>query len=263
MTLTTTIFTKNRRLLSFGLAVILLCLTIISPGTFRSFVGNITAAVFLSPFSELKNYILELQHVAAENRRLSGLLTDASLQLAALAEAQRENERLRELLGFDPHENFRLVPVKIVSLVQNVYPLAAVINKGYQDSILVDYPVINRFGLVGKIKNVMSDYAVVALLTDPANPVSGRIADSRQIGIVRFSLKQGMYLDNLPADANIQTGDLIITSGLGGIYPSGLSVAVVDSASAKKGDIMKSVWLRPTVNFYEIDELYVLIGKHQ
>jgi len=136
-------------------------------------------------------------------------------------EARRENQRLREFLGFEPPENFKLVPVKIVSLQQNVYPIAAVINKGSDDSLKVNQSVVNRLGLIGRIKEVMPDFATVSLLTDPANAVSGRIAESRQIGIVRYSPDKGMYLDNLPADADVNPGDLIISSGLGGVYPSG------------------------------------------
>lgn len=263
MTWFSTVFYKNRRILSFGLAVVVFALTIFSPNYIRPLLGNISSTLFFHPFSELKSYIIDLQNVAAENRHLKSSLADASLQLSLLAEARRENQRLREFLGFEPPENARVVPVKIVLLLQNIYPVAAVINKGSRDSILVDQPVINRFGLVGKIKEIMPGYATVALLTDPSNAVSGRVAESRQIGIVRFSPDKGMYFDNLPADVNIVPGDMIISSGLGGVYPAGLSVAIVDSVKARKGDIMKKVWLRPSVNFFEIDELYVLISGEQ
>ena len=122
--------------------------------------------------------------------------------------------------------------------------------EGIKDSIKINQPVINRFGLVGKIKEVMSEYSTVQLLTDPANAVSARIAESRQFGIVRYTAEKGMIFDNLPADAGINKGDLIISSGLGGIYPSGLSIAVVDSVLAAKGEIKKSIWLKSNVDFF-------------
>jgi rod shape-determining protein MreC len=105
----------------------------------------------------------------------------------------------------------------------------------------------------------MSHTATVQLLTDPGNAVSGRVAESRQIGVVKFSPERGMMFDNLPGDAEIEKGDLIISSGLGGIYPAGLAVAVVDSVYPNVGDILKAVRLKPTVDFAEIDELYVLV----
>lgn len=258
MTWFSTIFHKNRRFLNFGCAIIIFLLITLSTGTIKPFLGNITLSIFHYPFSELKNSIESLKEVAEDNRNLKNTLTEASLQLSSLAEARRENRRLREFLGFDPPENFRVVPVRIVSLGHDQYPISAVINKGINDSIKLNQPVINRFGLVGKIKEVMAEFSMVQLLTDPSNAVSARIAESRQFGIVRYSPEEGMIFDNLPADASIGKGDLIISSGLGGIYPSGLTIAVVDSVLTIKGKIKKSIWLKPSADFFEIEELYVL-----
>lgn len=258
MTWFSTIFHRNRRLLNFGCVIILFLLIAFSDVTVRPLLGNVALSIFHHPFSELKNSIERLKKVAEDNRNLKNSLTEASLRLSSLAEASRENRRLREFLGFEPPENFRVVPVRIVSLGHNQYPISAVINKGINDSIKINQPVINRFGLVGKIKEVMPEFSMVQLLTDPANAVSARIAESRQFGIVRYLPEEGMIFDNLPADAGINKGDLIISSGLGGVYPSGLTIAVVDSVFTIKGEIKKSIWLKPSADFLEIEELYVL-----
>ena len=258
MTWISSIFYKNRRLLNFGSVIILFLSITISDKTVKPFLGNAVLSIFHHPFSELKNSIEGLSNVAKNNRDLKNSLTEASLRLSSLAEANRENRRLREFLGFEPPENFRVVPVKIVSLGHSQYPISATINKGVNDSIKINQPVINRFGLVGKIKEVMPEFSLVQLLTDPANAISARIAESRQFGIVRYTPEEGMIFDNLPADAGINKGDLIISSGLGGIYPSGLTIAVVDSVLAVKGEIKKSIWLKPSADFLEIEELYVL-----
>ncbi len=260
MTSISTVFYKNRRAINLGLAAIVFLSVTLSPNKIRPILGNVSITIFYYFFSELQNYRYNLEEVLEENRHLRFLVTQNALQMNALSEARRENQRLREFLGFEPPEHFRLVPVKIVTLLHDVHPVAAVINKGGDVSIQKNQPVINRFGLVGKIKEVMPEFATVSLITDPSNAVSGRIAESRQIGIVRFSPAVGMYLDNLPADARVEKGNLIITSGLGGVYPAGLTVAVVDTAFAQKGDIMKNVRLKPAVNFLEIDELYVLVS---
>lgn len=254
-----TIFHKNRRLLNYILAAVFLLLVTVINDPVRISLAKISASVFYSPFFRLKSHIQELQNVAEENRFLRRQLTETSLQLVWLNEARRENQRLRELLGFEPPENFRLVPVKIVSLYQQLYPVAAIVNKGSNDGIRANLAVVNRYGLAGKIVDVMTNYSTVQLLSDPSNAVSGRVGDSRQIGIVRFSPQRGLYMDNLPADAQVKKGDLIISSGLGGIYPPGLAIAQVDSVHANAGEILKRVNLRPAVNFFEIDELYVLM----
>ena len=253
-----TIFQKHRRFLNFGFAILLLSLITFSGETFRPFLGNITLSIFIYPFSELRGYVGNLQSTAEENRNLKNTLTELTMRLEALTEAREENQRLREFLGFDSPENFKVVPVKIVSLGPNQFPTAAVINKGANDSITVDMPVVNRFGLVGKVKDVMAGFSTVQLLTDPSSAVSGRIVDNRQIGIIRYLPSEGMIFDNSPADAEINKGDKVISSGLGGVYPSGLSVGVVDSVLAVRGEIKKRVWLKPNVDFLKIEELYVL-----
>lgn len=254
-----TIFHKNRRSLNYILAAAFFLLVTVINNPVRMSLAKISATVFYSPFFRLKSHIQELQNVAEENRFLRRQLTETSLQLVWLNEARRENQRLRELLGFEPPGNFRLVPVKIVSLYQQLYPVAAIINKGSNDGLRANLAVVNRYGLAGKIVDVMTNYATVQLLTDPSNAVSGRVGESRQIGIVRFAPKRGLYMDNLPADAQVKKGDLIISSGLGGVYPPGLAIAQVDSVYANAGEIIKKVNLRPAVNLFEIDELYVLM----
>jgi rod shape-determining protein MreC len=258
MTWLSTIFHKNRRFISIGLAIIFFLLVLLSPGLVRPFLGNAAMTIFYFPFAQLKDSITRMQGVAEDNRRLKNLLTEASLHLSALDEIKRENQRLREFLGFEPQESFRVVPVRIIYLGHAQYPISAVINKGSIDSIEVNQPVINQYGLVGKIREVMADHATVQLLTDPSNAVSARIAESRQIGIVRYVPGQGMILDNLPADASIRIGNQVISSGLGGIYPPGLAIGVVDSVLTVKGNIKKNVWLKPHVDFPKIEELYVL-----
>lgn len=257
------VFGKNRRTFAYILTGAFFLGIVFSANFLRPLAGDAAGLFILYPFSQLRNYVTGLQGVAEENRLLRNALTEVTTQLSAMAEARRENQRLREFLGFEPPDDSRVVPVKIVSMEHFPYPVSALINKGSRDAIRIDQPVINRFGLVGKIKEVMTDFATVQLLTDPSNAVSGRVAESRQLGIVRYSPVRGMYLDNLPADAEIASGDLIITSGLGGVYPSGLIVAVVDSVFVEKGEILKEVYLKPAANLNEIDELYVLFKEPQ
>jgi rod shape-determining protein MreC len=259
MAWTSTIFHKNRRSLSIILAATIFLLVTFSGSEFRPFLGNLSSTFIYSPFFKLKNYVESLRNVADENQRLKGQLAQIALQLAQFREIKRENQRLKEMIGYEPAENFDLVPVKIVSILFNYCPLAATINKGEFDGVRINQPVVNRFGLVGKVKEVMPHSAVVQLLTDPSNAVSGRIAESRQIGIVKFSMARGLVLEDLPADAEIKKGDLIVSSGLGGIFPSGIPVAIVDTVYPNDGDILKKVELKSTVDFYKIDELYVLL----
>lgn len=263
MAWSSTILHRNRRFFNFGLALAVFLSVAISGDQVRPLIGNASTFLFYSPFYSLKEKIESLKNVSEENFRLKKQLTEMSLQLGALQEAKRENQRLREFIGFRPPGDFQIIPVKIVSILEHFYPIGAVINRGSNDGLRSNQTVVNRYGLVGKIKETMSHSATIQLLTDPGNAVAVRIADTHQMGTVRYSPEKGMMLYNLPADAQIKKGDLIITSGMGGIYPPGLAVARVDSVFPNQGEILKSVQLKPAADFFGIDELYVLIGGGQ
>ncbi len=260
MAWSTTIFHRNRRTLNFGTALVVFLLVTISTDQVRPLLGSVSTTLFYSPFYKFKEKIESLKSVGDENRRLKKQLVELSLQLEALQEAGRENRRLREFIGYKPPADIRITPVKTISVIEHFYPIGAVINKGSDDGIRANQAVVNRYGLVGKIKETTAGSATVQLLTDPGNAVAVRVADTHQMGTIRFSPEKGMMLYNLPADAQIKKGDLIVTSGMGGIYPIGLAVARVDSVFPNQGEILKSVQLKPAVDFFEIDELYVLTG---
>ena len=98
MTWLMTIFRKNRHFFSFGLVIVLFVSISISPDRVRPLLSNVSSTLFFRPFFELKTYLLNLQRVAEENRRLRTTVAESALQLSALSEARRENERLREFL---------------------------------------------------------------------------------------------------------------------------------------------------------------------
>jgi rod shape-determining protein MreC len=101
----------------------------------------------------------------------------------------------------------------------------------------------------------------VQLLTDPANRVAARVAESREMGIVHFRLSEGMILDNFPIQGVASPGDLILTSGLGGVYPSGLLVGTVTSIERPQDAVFCNVRVEPSANFNSLEELFVLLPE--
>jgi rod shape-determining protein MreC len=221
-------------------------------------VCNAAVSVFHYPFFKIKSSITALVLVHQENRRLHEALVETSVELSLLEEDRRENERLRAVLGFDPPPGYGLLPAKIVSVSGEKMPVSAVINKGEHDSVLVDQPVINEDGLIGRVVAVMSDFATVQLLTDPTSIVAARVTDSRAMGIVRYGLSEGMILDNLPVQGKVEVGDVVISSGLGGVYPAGLVVGTVKSVWRPEEEPFYRVRISPAAGFHSLDELFIL-----
>ena len=217
---------------NFHLSLIFfLCLSlIIGSNLLGQWSSQVSYTIFHYPFFTVRSSLEALLEAEEENAELRQALVDASVKVMLLEEAQRENERFRSVLGFEPPAAYEMFPAKIISVSGDIIPTHAVINKGARDSVSLHQAVINQQGLVGRIESVTLDFATVQLLTDGANRVASRLARSRSMGIVKHSFTTGMILDNVPVQSEISIGDTVLSSGLGGIYPPGL---VVGSTSGR------------------------------
>jgi rod shape-determining protein MreC len=252
------LFSRYWRNVHLGTVVLLSILLIIGIPIINEHVSDAAVGIFYYPFFKVESSIVELVGVRDENRRLRQTLVESSMQISALEEQMRENERLRAVLGFDPPPGYDLVPAKVISVSSDKVPISALVNKGSQDSVRVNQAVINEDGLIGRIVEVMPDFSTVQLLTDPANRVAVRVTESRDMGIAKYGISEGMYLDNFPIQGRVEPGNTVISSGLGGIYPGGLKVGTVRSVKRPEDAPFCEVKLDPIANFYSLDELFVL-----
>ncbi|MCP4684636.1 MAG: rod shape-determining protein MreC [bacterium] len=252
------LFSRYWRNVHFISVLLLSLILILGGGQVTGFTSGVVSAVFYAPFSLIKNTVVALATVNTDNERLQQALVEASAKVVQLEEMERENARLRAILGFTPPENYTLIPAEVVSVSGDHVSLAALINRGTRDSVEIDQPLINEQGLIGRVVSVSPLSATVQLLTDPTARVAVRIADSREMGIVKYQVGTGMILDNFPIQGSIKEGDLILSSGLGGIYPPGLVVGTVIAVERPEEEPFCRVRLQPAANFNSLEELFVL-----
>lgn len=258
-----TVFSKHWRNFHFA-SIVLLCSVMISgvagiPNT----IGQVAFTSFYYPFFLFRSNIEGLHDVAQRNHELQASLVEASVKISQYEEIVRENERLREILGYAAIDEYDLLPARVVSVEGARIPILATINKGTDDSVFSPQTVINREGLVGRIISSTTGFATVRLLTHPANRVAVRVANDRHMGIVRYTAAEGMILENLPVQSEVETGDTIISSGLGGIYPQGLMVGFVTEVGRPADEPFCEVKLEPAAGFHAIEELFVLKQRQQ
>lgn len=252
---------KSWRVVHLAVILIFVATLILKLPNVNQWIGDAIIDTAYSPFFKIRWTVRDLVGTNKENRLLRVSLAEASLRIVALEEAERENSRLRSILGFEPPPGYRPLPARVISVTGEPLPVSAAINMGIEDSVLVNHPVINQVGLVGRVQEVMAGYAKVQLLTDPLNRVAGRVATSREMGIVRYLPSEGMILDNFPNQGVIQVGDTILSSGLGGIYPPGLRVGVVSDVRRPENKPYSLINLEPAVNFRTIEELFILMPE--
>ncbi len=252
------LFPKHWRLINLSLIILLSLLLIIHIPAVNSTVSQaILSTLYYAPFYVQK----EVSALTSEAERSEGLratIMEMTLQVELAEEMARENLRLRSILGFEPPVAYSLVPAKVMSVEGGSYPIAVVINLGAKDGIAVDFSVINQQGLVGRITWVSDEFAHVQLLTDPANRVAARIAESREMGIVKTEPDGNMILDNFPVQGQVQIGDTVVSSGLGGVYPAGLVVGTVANVNFPEEEPFAEVDITPAANFFSIEEVFIL-----
>lgn len=252
------LYAKYWRNVHLSAIVILSVVFIFTQNYISPYLQQSVETVFYSPFSKLELYLSKLVYEAEDNQQLRESLVESAVKLTLYEEALKENNRLRGILGFEYSPDYELIPSEVISVSGEFMPVRAMINKGTKDSIEVNLPVVNKDGLIGRISSVSEDYAVVQLLTEPTNRVAARTSDSREMGIVKYSNSEGMILENFPIQGIVNVNDSIVSSGLGGIYPEGLFVGIVESVERRELSAFCDIKIKPAVNFYSIEELFIL-----
>ncbi len=253
-----TLVARHGRNVQYGVIIVLSTLLIVAPAAVDQLVGPIVLNGLYYPFFKLRTAVELLRSQAEANQKLREELMEASLQLSFFDEAMKENERLRSALGFEPPSGYRLLAAEVVAVSGYMVPTTAIIDRGSGEGVFVNQPVVNEWGLIGRVSSTTPAFATVQLLTDPANRVAGRVGRSREMGILRYVVGRGMILDNFPVYGDIVIGDTIVSSGLGGVYPPGLPLGVVSEVKRGESAAFSQILVDPAVNFHRIEELFLL-----
>jgi rod shape-determining protein MreC len=210
------------------------------------------------PFFKLRAAVTDFVGVRDENERLNRALVEASIRLSQFDEIRRENERLREIIQFQSPTSYKIIPARVIAVAGTRFPTGATLNRGSADGIIANLPIINQYGLIGRVIGVESHTATAQFLSDPANRVAVRLSQSREMGIIRYSPATGFMMDNFPTAGSITEGDTVVSSGLGGVYPAGLMVGRVVTIERPVDIPFCEVTIEPMVNFNALEEVFVI-----
>jgi rod shape-determining protein MreC len=194
----------------------------------------------------------------AENDSLRAALARSELTLASLREAVQESERLREMLAFRERSGFDLLAARIVAREATRAGYEYKIDKGARDGVRRDLAVITTSGLVGKITAVAPHSAFLRPLLAPGCRVSARLVRTRTAGIIEWAGGRSLELTFLPLRAEVASGDEVVTSGLGGVFPAGLPVGTVVNVETSTVDGSLRVLLAPLVDFATLEEVFIV-----
>jgi rod shape-determining protein MreC len=132
------------------------------------------------------------------------------------------------------------------------------LDRGTNDGVQRDMPVVTDAGLVGRVTEVTAAACKVLLINDPNAPVNARLQRSRDVGVVVGQPAAGLELQYLSQDADVQPGDVVITSGLGGQYPEGLVIGAVTLVQRQEYEVQQSAAVASLVDFRRLEIVLIL-----
>jgi rod shape-determining protein MreC len=201
---------------------------------------------------------LYLVNVQQENRRLREEIKWLRQENHRYLEAYLQYQRLQRLLNFREQMPLDVVAAEVVGRNANNWTEIVYISRGTRDKVVNGLPVVTHEGLVGQVIHAAPTLSQVMLLTDFRSGVDALVQRTRASGIVAGRGRNTAELKFLPVGADLQPGDRLISSGMGGIFPKGLIIGEVKDIHSN-GRPTQQVAIQPSVDFSHLEEVLVLI----
>jgi len=220
-----------------------------------------------SKVKETLDFFLNFSEVKAQNKELVEKNEELENKLATYSDLKEENDRLRDVLKFtEQRNNYNYIACDIISNSGGSFLNGYVVNKGKNDNVQKGMIVIAAQGLVGQVTSVGSNWSIVQSLVNENIAVSVMVQSTRDAtGYIKgFTDSKNVNLAkvyDLPMESEVKEGDVIMTSGVGMLYPKEIRVGEVIKVEEDKVRVMKSAIVKPYVDFNKLEELFIVSPK--
>ncbi len=234
---------------------------------------RIAASPFQHAFRAVDNgldnigvYFSDKKATEQENERLRDQVHQLEQQLAQMEEVSMENSRLKELLQYkdEVSREYRLQLAEIIAKRDNNLQHVMTLNKGSDDGVAAGMAVMNHRGLIGRVSSVLGSSCEVLMLTDHESAVGARVKSTREVlGVVESdgTSTGNLQMVHLQHDAEIAVGDEIISSGVDGVYPADIRIGVVTDISDDANGLTKTAKVEPYVDFFRLEEVFIMMNS--
>jgi rod shape-determining protein MreC len=207
---------------------------------------------------------LDWKNVRAENRRLREEVQELRVQSLRVTETDDENRRLRRLLALQEQLPLTTLSGEIIAREWGGWIRSLTVNRGRGDNVPRLTAVISPNGLIGRVVDVRPGASIVQVLTDPTSTVGAHVLRTRTPGIVEGDPRGTLRFKFMSRDgASIQSGDVLVTAGQGGLFPRGIPIGTVRSIDNRGAALFHYAELTPAVDFARVDEVLLVTGDSQ
>lgn len=218
---------------------------------------KITAALVQGTRNLWRDYV-DLRHLREENKHLQAEVAVLQRRIDQLKEQSLETQRLQRLLAMREITQAGFLTARVVGKDATNWFKTILLDRGSQEGVRRNQPVLAPDGLVGRVVEVTPTSAKVQLLTDPVSAVGGLVQRTRVTGIVSGNLGAGARVRYLPLLADVVVGDEVVTSGMGGVFPKGIPVGRITAVERRSGALFQEASLQPLVDLGRLEEVMIL-----
>ena len=246
---------------------------------FETPVANEGVGLILSPFQNAVSWVgsklnfitttvSDIMNLHEQNKALLAEVEELRAKNLAANEFEAENQRLRALLGYKQvTTQFDLEPARVIGRDASTWSSMIVINRGSADGIANDMAVVTEMGLVGHVIEAGINTSKVQLILDPRSSVGTLVQrpESRVAGIVEGDINNPTMpkMVNIPKNSDVIVGDVIVTSGFGGVYPKGIIVGRIKDIQNEESGLLKYGVIETTVNFQKLEDVAIIIQSRE
>lgn len=209
--------------------------------------------------SESAQRFTSQQQLLAENEKLTNQVMLMSERLQRFDILKQENTELRNLLEAPTKPGMRKMAAELMAVDNNPYSQQVMINKGAIDGVYLSQPVLDDQGIVGQVMEVGTTNSRVLLIADVTHaiPVRSVRSNIRFIASGSGSLDE-LYLEHVPHSVDIRVGEVLMSSGLGSVYPQGYPVARVKSVVRDESRPFSRITAQPLARLNRLKYLLLL-----
>ena len=224
------------------------------------------ASRVFKPFSDLAGWVGDVVDAKKQNKQLKAEVQNLHGQLAQLATDKRDAEQLRALVGLQRvlPAGSHTVTARVIAHSPTVWYSTVQIDKGSNDGVRMNQPVLTAGGLAGKVVDTSGGTARVALITDSSSAVSAEVMPKGVAGIVKPEIGgKDLILDFIPKNSHLRRGQVVVTSGfrsggLESLFPRGIPIGKVGSVNQDELEVYQRVRVHPYADLRRMDFVQVV-----
>ncbi len=219
---------------------------------------RVAGSLVAAPFNALGNVFGNL---TASQETLSDLKqqnAELTAQVAELSEAKKTAERLESLVGLQSTYNLTSTAARIIGTSSDAWSRTVTIDKGTASGFSLGMAVCNSGGVIGQIVEVSATTSTVQLANDEGSGISAMIQSTRAQGMLQGQADGTLRLSYVSTDADVAVGDIVITSGIGGVFPKGLPLGTVTSVEKSDNDVYYTIVVRAQSTAENNEEVLVI-----